>query len=160
MGSGKTYQGRRLSERFNLPFFDLDDEIEKSENKTINEIFSLSGEEYFRSIEKELLHTISSAYPGFIMSCGGGAPCYFDNMDFMNRSGTTVWLKTSEATLFNRLLHEKESRPLLRGLTEEALRSFIAERLSTRKKYYEQAAYSIEEGDAGFDQLIEKILHA
>ena len=122
MGSGKTHWGRQLSEKLKLPFFDLDEQIVFAEKKTINEIFAEKGEEYFRMKEKELLHTITESYGSFIMSCGGGAPCYFNNIEYMNRAGTTVWLNTPLEILFKRLLKEKEQRPLIKDLSDDQLR--------------------------------------
>ena len=87
-----------------------------SEGKTINEIFAEEGEEYFRLIEKDILHIITESHDSFIMASGGGTPCYFNNIDFMNQGGTAVWLNTPIDILHERLLKEKEHRPLLRTL--------------------------------------------
>lgn len=160
MGSGKTYWGRRLGKETGFRHFDLDEEIERTEGKPVKEIFVDSGESYFRLKEREVLQKISRDYPDFILSCGGGAPCHFDNMDFMNATGITVWLNPPEETLFQRLLYEREDRPLLKELDDVQLRAFISERLAARKKYYQQARYIVEDTVAGFDPLIEKLFHA
>ena len=160
MGSGKTHWGRLLSEKLNLPFFDLDEQVVNSENKTINEIFAEKGEEYFRLKEKEVLHIITESHSGFIMSCGGGAPCYFNNIEYMNRAGTTVWLNTPTEVLYKRLMKEKEQRPLLKGLSNEQMKSFIKKKFSDRRMYYEQADIAIEDEDITLDQLIERVFHA
>jgi len=160
MGSGKTHWGRLLSEKLKLPFFDLDEQVVNAENKTINEIFEQKGEEYFRLKEKEILHIITESHGGFIMSCGGGAPCYFNNIDYMNRSGTTVWLNTPLDVLFKRLLKEKDQRPLLKGLSDDQMRLFIKKKFSDRKIYYEQADIAIEDEHIILDQLIERVFHA
>ena len=160
MGSGKTHWGRLLSQKLSLPFFDLDEQIVNAENKTINEIFEQNGEEYFRQKEKEVLHIITESHSAFVMSCGGGAPCYYNNIEYMNRAGTTVWLNTSCDTLFNRLLKEKEQRPLLRNLSDDQLMSFIKKKFADRRIYYEQANMIIDDEDITLDKFIEKVFHA
>jgi len=160
MGSGKTHWGRLLSEKLKLPFFDLDEQVVFAEKKSINEIFADNGEEHFRVKEKELLHAITESYPDFIMSCGGGAPCYFNNIEYMNKSGTTVWLNTPLEILFKRLIGEKDQRPLLKDLSDDQLKSFIKKKFADRKIYYEQADMVIEDENITLDQFIEKVFHA
>lgn len=160
MGSGKTYWGRQVSQKLNMPFFDLDEQIVNSENKSITEIFATEGEEYFRLKEKEILHIITESHSSFVMSCGGGAPCYFNNIEYMNRAGTTVWINASVDTLFKRLVKEKEQRPLLKGLSDESLKLFIKKKFSDRKIYYDQADLIIEDEDITLDHFIERVFHA
>lgn len=160
MGSGKTFWGRKLSQKLSLPFFDLDEQVVNSENKSINQIFEGDGEEYFRQKEKEVLHIITESHASFVMACGGGAPCYFNNIEYMNQSGTTVWLNTSIPVLFQRLVKERNHRPLLRNLSDEQLKGYIIKKFSDRKIYYEQASVYIEDENIGIDQFIEKIFHA
>ena len=113
MGSGKTHWGRQLSQKLNLPFFDLDEQIVNAENKSITEIFAREGEEYFRLKEKEILHIITESHATFVMSCGGGAPCYFNNIEYMNQAGTTVWINASLETLFKRLSERKRTKAII-----------------------------------------------
>lgn len=160
MGSGKTYWGRQLSQKLGVPFFDLDEQVVNAEGKSINDIFATEGEEYFRLKEKEVLHIITESHTSFVMACGGGSPCYFNNIEYMNQSGTTVWLNTPVPVLFNRLLKEKEHRPLLRNLTDEQLKSFISKKFADRRIYYEQATIFIEEDNITIDHFIENIFHA
>ena len=160
MGSGKTHWGSQLSQKLNVPFFDMDEQIIKSEGQSINDIFEKFGEEYFRLKEKGILYAITESHPTFVMACGGGSPCYFNNIDFMNQSGTTVWLNTPMNILFQRLLIEKDKRPLLKGLTEDQLRSFIIKKFADRKIYYEQAAVVIDDEEISLDHFIERIFHA
>lgn len=160
MGSGKTHRGRQLSQKLNIPFFDLDEQIVNDENRSISDIFEQEGEEYFRLREKDVLHIITESHASFVMACGGGTPCYFNNIEYMNQSGTTVWLNTPIPVLFERLMKEKDKRPLVKELSGEQLRSFIVKKYSDRKIYYEQASITIEEENLQLDQIIEKIFHA
>jgi shikimate kinase len=160
MGSGKSHWGRQLSEKLNIPFFDLDEQVVNSEGRSINEIFDNYGEEYFRLKEKGVLHIITESHASFVMACGGGSPCYFNNIEYMNRSGTTIWLNTPVNVLFNRLLKEKDHRPLLKELTNEQLMGFIIKKFSDRKIYYEQADIVIDDEEISLDHFIERIFHA
>jgi shikimate kinase len=94
------------------------------------------------------------------MACGGGSPCYFNNIDYMNKSGTTVWLNTPLSILFQRLVQEKNERPLVKKLTDDQLRSFITKKFADRKIYYEQAEVVIDDEEISLDHFIEKIFHA
>lgn len=160
MGSGKTHWGQQLSQKLRLPFFDTDEQIVNSEGLSITAIFEKFGEEYFRLKEKGVLHIITESHSSFVMACGGGAPCYFNNIDYMNQSGTTVWLNTPLQTLFKRLVTEKDKRPLLKGLSDDQLRSFIIKKFADRKIYYEQAEVIIDDEELSLDHFIEKIFHA
>lgn len=160
MGSGKTHWGRALSLKLSIPFFDLDEQVVEQERKPISEIFAEKGEEYFRLLEKDTMHIITESHDSFVMATGGGTPCYFNNIEYMNRAGTTVWINTPLDSLFQRLIGEKEKRPLIRGLTDDQLRGFIIKKFGDRKIYYEQADVMIDEEPLLLDKLIEKIFHA
>lgn len=160
MGSGKSYWGRLLSQQLRLPFFDLDEQIEENEGKPITEIFAEKGEEHFRLLEKDTLHIISESHDSFIMACGGGTPCYFNNISYMKDQGVTVWINTPLNTLFKRLVNEKDRRPLLRSLTDEQLRAFISKKFSDRRMYYEQADIHIDDEPLQPEKLIELLFHA
>jgi shikimate kinase len=160
MGSGKTHWGRALSQKLNIPFFDLDEQVVSHEGKPINQLFAEHGEEYFRMAEKDTLHIITESHDSFVMATGGGTPCYFNNVEYMNRSGTTVWINTPVDILFQRLMGEKEKRPLIKELTDDQLRGFITKKFADRRIYYEQANVAIDEDPVQLDQLIEKIFHA
>lgn len=159
MGSGKTYWGRQLSEKLGIPFFDLDEEVVRAEKKSINEIFASYGEEYFRLKEKGMLQDITERNQTFVLACGGGSPCYFNNIDYMNQSGTTVWINTPLPALFDRLLKERDQRPLLKNLSDEQMKAFIIRKFADRKIYYEQAQVLIDEDDISLDHFIERIFH-
>ncbi|MGQ0739932.1 MAG: shikimate kinase [Bacteroidota bacterium] len=160
MGSGKTHWGRLLSQKLSIPFFDLDEQVSAHAGKPIPEIFSADGEEHFRLLEKEVLYIISESHDSFVMACGGGSPCFFNNIEYMNQSGTTVWINTPISALFERLIKEKDRRPLIKDLSDDQLWSFISRKFADRKIYYEQAAITIDEEPVQLDKLIEKIFHA
>jgi len=160
MGSGKTHWGRLLSEKLNLPFFDLDEQVVSHEGKPISEIFAESGEEYFRELEKNTLHLLAESHDSFIMACGGGTPCYFNNIEYMKNSGTAVWIDTMPEVLHQRLMKEKEKRPLIKDLSDDQLRGFILKKYSDRRIYYEQADIIVAEDPVELDKLIQRIFHA
>ena len=160
MGSGKTHWGQQLSQKLNIPFFDMDEQIVSSEGRSITEIFARYGEEYFRLKEKGVLYSITENNPTFVMACGGGSPCYFNNIDYMNQSGTTIWLNTPIPVLFGRLIKEKDKRPLLKDLPDEQLMNYIVKKFSDRKIYYEQADVIIDDDTISLDHFIEMIFHA
>jgi shikimate kinase len=110
-------------------------------------------------MEKEMLYILTESHDSFVMACGGGTPCYFNNIDYMNQNGTTVWLNTRLDVLFNRLLQEKEARPLLKNLSDSQLKQFILKKFSERRIYYEQADLVVEESEASVDSLIQHIMH-
>lgn len=160
MGSGKTHWGRLLGEKLGIRFFDLDEQIIARTGKPIAQIFAEEGEEQFRLLEKEILYILTESHESLVMSCGGGTPCYFNNIDFMKQAGTVVWINTPLDILFERLVKEKNHRPLIKALTDEQLKSFIVKKFSDRKMYYEQADVIIDEKPVQLDKLVEKIFHA
>lgn len=160
MGSGKTHWGRLLSQKLGIPFFDLDEQVCTHAGKSIPEIFAADGEEHFRLLEKEVMYMITESHDSFVMACGGGTPCFYNNIEYMNQAGTAVWINTPSSILFDRLVKEKTARPLIKDLSDEQLRGFITRKFSDRKIYYEQAAITIDEEPLALDTLIEKIFHA
>ena len=138
MGSGKTTIGAKLAKKLGFEFIDIDHFIENRQRKTISEIFSEKGEDAFRLIEHNALEEIS-LFENVVISTGGGAPCFYNNMELMNKSGFTVYLKTSPEELTKRLSNAKNERPLLKGKTTEEMQVFIAENLEKRNHYYNQA---------------------
>jgi len=155
MGSGKTHWGRLLSAKLSVPFFDLDTEITQSANQTIPEIFALKGEEYFRYMEKEVLERLVMEHDEFILSCGGGTPCFFNNIEFMKKNGKVIWLNTSIDILKDRLLKERLSRPLIKTVGDAELKAYIIRKLCERKIYYEQANVMVHEESISLDPLVE-----
>jgi len=158
MGSGKTHWGRLLSAKLQLPFRDLDTVIVEKEEKSVSEIFSEHGEEYFRYLEKEVLEEIVKTEDSFILSCGGGTPCFFNNIEFMKKSGKVIWLNTSIDVLKDRLLKERMSRPLIREIGDDELKRYIIRKLTERKMYYEQADVMVNEETVTLEELIRYLL--
>lgn len=143
MGAGKTTIGKALGKEMGLPFYDLDWYIESRMRKKVSEIFEERGEEGFRQIEHNMLHEVAE-FEDVIISCGGGTPCFFDNIDYMNRQGDVVYLKTEPETIYKHLKMSKNDRPLLRGKTEEELLAFIHEQLAQREPFYSKANHTVD----------------
>ena len=143
MGSGKTTVGKALSKETGMMFYDLDWYIESRMRKTVSQIFAEKGEEGFRKIEYNMLHEVAE-FEDVIISCGGGTPCFFDNMDYLNQQGDVVYLKASPETLYKHLLMAKIERPLLKDKTAEELIAYITEHLKERASFYEKAHYTLD----------------
>lgn len=139
MASGKTTFGKALAEKLNVPFIDLDDYIEESTGQTISEIFSNRGEKGFRELEKEMLLKASQISESAVIATGGGTPCHFDNMEFINSHGISVFLETSIPVLINRLLEENAKRPLVAGKTDEEIRDLVLSQMCERLSFYLEA---------------------
>lgn len=143
MGAGKTTVGKALAEDLGLTFYDLDWYIENRMRKTIKQIFDESGEEGFRKIEHNMLHEVAE-FENVIISCGGGTPCFFDNMDYMNKQGETLYLKASPEVLYGHLRMGKSVRPLLLNKTPEEVKVFIQEQLQKREPFYNKAKHILD----------------
>ncbi|MDE5962286.1 shikimate kinase [uncultured Duncaniella sp.] len=139
MGSGKSTLGRALSQRCDVDFIDLDDYIEARAGKKIREIFAEEGEAAFRDLERRMLLEVSEK-DNVLVACGGGTPCFGDNMSLMNSRGITVLLQTSHQRLFERLKRGRHKRPLIASLTDEQLDVFIDEQLEKRMPHYSKSA--------------------
>ena len=140
MGAGKTTLGRAYSKDQGLTFIDLDWYIEERFHKTVQQIFAERGEEGFREIERRMLHEVAD-FEDVVIAAGGGTPCFFDNMDFMNEHGVTVLLQAQTSTLFNRLKVAKSQRPLLADKSDDELMTFIMTGLQKRQVFYSKAQY-------------------
>ena len=143
MGAGKTTIGKALSKELGIIFYDLDWYIESRMRKTVSEIFAERGEEGFRKIEYNMLHEVAE-FEDVIISCGGGTPCFFDNMDYLNQQGLTVYLKAEPEVLYKHLQMAKVERPLLKGKSKEELLTFIKEQLEKREPFYTKARYTLD----------------
>ena len=143
MGAGKTTVGKALSKELDIPFYDLDWYIQSRMRKTVAQLFVERGEEGFRQVEYNMLHEVAE-FENVIISCGGGTPCFFDNIDYMNGQGETVYLKATPEVLYGHLKMGKSVRPLLVGKTENELLTFIEQQLSAREPYYKKAKHVLD----------------
>ncbi len=143
MGAGKTTVGKVLAKELGLTFYDLDWYIEGRMRKTVPQLFAEKGEDGFRKVEHTMLHEVAE-FEDIVLSCGGGTPCFFDNIDYMNSQGQVVYLKASPGVLYKHLLMGKTERPLLKGKSPEELEQFIAGQLAERGKFYSKARYTFD----------------
>ncbi|MFK7948865.1 MAG: shikimate kinase [Saprospiraceae bacterium] len=153
MGSGKSTVGQQLAKVLGADFLDLDEVIELAEGETIATIFANRGESFFRVIESHQLKSIKEGKHPKVVAVGGGTPCFFDNMDWMNDNGITIFLNPTIDILFDRLKPETEHRPIIAGQTDETLRKFIIKKLNSRLHHYEKAKIVIDVDSEDFDVL-------
>lgn len=142
MGAGKTTLGKAYARETGLSFIDLDWYIEERFHKTVGQLFAERGEQGFRELERRMLHEAAD-FEDIIISAGGGTPCFFDNMDYMNTCGETVFLEVTPQVLFRRLRVAKQQRPLLAKKSDEELMDFISEALQKRLPFYTKAKHTL-----------------
>ena len=152
MGSGKSSAGKVLASQLGCDFIDLDLFIEKEYQMTIPQIFSTKGEKEFRSMEHNALKKVIEKN-NVVVACGGGTPCYYNNMELMNNNGNTVYIKMSAEALVQRLLTLKEKRPLIENKSEAELRVFVKRQLEKREDAYHQAQYVVKGKDLNINEL-------
>lgn len=161
MGSGKSHISKILSEKLNFKLIDLDKEISRQNKLTISEIFEQKGEIYFRKLEREALEEILASEENVILSLGGGTPVYYNNMEIINHNSKSVFLRASVGTLSQRLLKQKEKRPLIANISDENLAEFIAKHLFERNEFYNKAQINVitdsKTPEAIVDEIIEKL---
>lgn len=138
MGSGKTYWGKLWARQTGMAFYDLDEVIEEQEGSTIADLFETHGEVWFRQKETEALQQFA-AKENCIISCGGGTPCFNNNMQWMNAQGNTVYLYATTEQIVQRLQTETDKRPLVKGLQSAELYNFVEQKLNERTPFYSQA---------------------
>lgn len=139
MGCGKSTLGRALGAVTGLEFIDLDHYIENRFHASVSELFASRGEEGFRRAEQAMLDEVSQ-FSDVIIACGGGTPCFFDNIGLMNSRGLTVWLNTPIDRLYERLQRNRSKRPILASKSDAELMDFITEALRAREQYYSKAS--------------------
>ncbi|MDX5419339.1 MAG: shikimate kinase [Hymenobacteraceae bacterium] len=154
MGAGKTTLGRQLAGRLGYTFVDLDDYIVQREGSSIAQLFEQVGQEGFRQKERQALEAVVQQYDQAVIATGGGAPCFFDNMAFINLHGTSIFLDAPADELAQRLLlTDLSERPLLAQKNETELKDFIVKTLAARRVYYEQASHTLTGKRYNIDQL-------
>lgn len=139
---GKTTIGRALAKHLGCTFYDLDWYIEERFRKRVPQIFAEEGEVRFRDLERRMLHEVAE-FENIVLACGGGTPCFFDNMDYMNSVAHTFYLQASPHTICEHLKISKGERPLLKGKTPEELDLFVREQLAERTPHYQNAHHTI-----------------
>jgi len=160
MSVGKTSLGKKIASRLGASFIDLDHFIEKSEGKTISEIWSAHSEGYFRDLENKALQEIAKDENELVISTGGGTPCFADNLSFMLDKGVVVWLQLDAPQIISRLGQSGSSRPLIAGKSPEELEDFVVGSLAERSAYYEKADIHFDAHDVNAERLgtlVEKI---
>lgn len=138
---GKTTVGKALASQLNIPFYDLDWYIEKRYRMDISELFAENGEKGFRNIERRMLHEVAE-FENIVLSCGGGTPCFFDNMEYMNHVGNTIFLNASTETIIAHYKLSHTVRPLLKDKQDHILKNFIEDQIKQRQRYYTRAKYT------------------
>ena len=152
MGSGKSHWGRLWAAAHNFNFIDLDEELEKQEQKTVAAIFETRGEDYFRQKETILLRSLT-AQSNSIVSCGGGTPCFFDNMAWMNKNGLTIFLEATTQFILKNIKNEKDKRPLIKDKDDAEIIFFIDQKLKERQPYYSKAKIIFPAEDLNIDSI-------
>lgn len=152
MGSGKSHWGKIWASVNQLTFIDLDEMIENKEGKSIASIFETHGEDYFRRKEAEALRSCEGLQ-NTIVACGGGTPCFYENMQWMNDHGLTIYIASTAEEILQRVLNEKEKRPLLKKLNEQELLLFIDQKVKERAAFYEMAKVTVMSGLLEDDSL-------
>lgn len=157
MGAGKSTLGRELAAKLGLPFKDLDLLIADRYQASVSELILHKGELFFRQAEREILQEVLNE-PNFVLALGGGTPCYYDNMDLLNRKSLTVYLERSIADLYTTLAEDRVNRPLIAHLAEGDLKEFIAKHLFERREFYEKASFKIKQEQKELSARLEYLL--
>jgi len=156
MGSGKTTVGEKLAKKLDLAFADLDELIVRKTKMSISQIFAEQGQDFFRECEQEVLRS-TFKMKDTVVACGGGTPCFFENMQEMNKNGLTVYLRLTAGSLFHRLAPSKATRPLIAEMPDLPLMEYIVKELQQREPVYEQAGIVIKGESIKVDELAEMI---
>lgn len=143
MCAGKTTVGRALAKELSLSFYDLDWYIEERFHTKVSKIFAEEGEERFRDMERRMLHE-AAEFEDVVLACGGGTPCFFDNIDYMNKTGETFYLKASPETIVQHLALSRGERPLLKGKSPDELLAFVMQQLNEREPFYSKARHIVD----------------
>ena len=154
MGVGKSTIAKQLAKQLNISFLDTDQKIEDKEKKSISNIFKINGEIYFRKLETKLLYQLNNKQ---VIACGGGLPLFNNNMEYIKKTGVSIYLKASSDFLFSRLKNEKRKRPLISKFDKYELQQFIHDQLTKREKIYSKATYKINVDDKTNEEILGEI---
>lgn len=159
--SGKSTIGTLLAKQLEYDFIDLDKIIVENEGLSISDIFHSKGEDYFRQVESKYLLDLIDRKQGFILATGGGAPCFFDNMNAMNSSGITIFLNVSAKDLYRKLSKKGvNKRPLLKGISKDDLFEELQRKLEYRKKFYEQSQICLDQKLGDITDRVNQVIFA
>lgn len=157
MGAGKSVIGRRIAKSLNLTFYDLDEEIESHYKMSVSSIFEKYDEVCFRKLETSVLESFSK-HDNYVLSCGGGTPCFANNMELMNSLGITIYIKMTADDLTGRIANSFHKRPLTEGKSDSELSNYVNTTLQIREPFYSMAKITVAGSDTNKDELTEKIL--
>ena len=157
MGTGKSHWGKLWALRHQLTFIDLDVLIENAEPQSVVDIFENAGEEYFRVKEASILRD-QLMHENCIISCGGGTPCFYDNMEWMNENGYTVYLSATAPYMLKNIMDEKEKRPLIKNVNEAELLFFVEQKLKERLPFYSKASLTLDAATLDENSLSQLLL--
>lgn len=157
MGCGKSYWGKQLADSLDFDFIDLDDLIEEKEGMSIPEIFDRYGEVSFREREQKALLSIKDLKNSTVISTGGGAPCFHDNMFVMNTIGQTLFLDASPLILKQNILKSDSERPIVKAIVKEELEGYITNHLKERLPFYQQAKLKLNVDGLRLEDLVQQV---
>jgi len=156
MGAGKTTQGKKIAQHLGYAFIDLDKEIEKHLDKSISKIFEEDGEELFRKTESEIVQSIQNEK--VVIATGGGTPCYYNNMQYINEHGVSIYLKAKAGLILQRITRYPHKRPLLKGLNNDEIRAFIEQKIAEREPIYMLSDYVFEIPATSVEIIVKSVL--
>ena len=151
--SGKTTFGKKLASKIGYDFVDLDQIIINQEKQNITDIFENKGEDYFRIVERDTLH-LTNSFIKTVIATGGGAPCFFNNMDFINKNGLSIWLNVSIESLAMRIMQGESERPMFKNKNRNEIIEFLQLKLSEREPFYQKAKLKLESENIDIDELL------
>ena len=158
MGSGKTHIAKILSEKLNYDFLDLDKFVVSKNKSSVADLFEKKGELFFRKLERQALEEVLASRDSLVLSLGGGTPVYYNNMEIINDFSTSIFLQTPVPTLAERLLKQKEKRPIIAHINDVDMPEFIAKHLFERNPYYSKAQYIINTKNKSADEIALEIV--
>ncbi|EKB49534.1 shikimate kinase [Cecembia lonarensis] len=158
-GSGKTTFGKLLAKQLNFAFLDLDQVIEQESGLSIGQIFEQDGEGRFRDLESFYLKKVLDGIEGFVLSTGGGTPCFNENMDLINEKGVSVYLDVSLEEIMRRLGNDTlGKRPMFSGLGQGEATLKLKSLLAERENYYLQSKIKLSGDDISTEHLLSELM--